>query len=111
MLTQLMTKPAFGGLGQKPLSPILPLLWIHRLIADLNSRSACSTSSGLENLEQQFQIEFEVRLQTKTAEILLMFFILQSFHVHTQGLLQDQLSLRLSSFFNFALKNYISLHS
>lgn len=40
-----------------------------------------------------------------------MVFILQSFHVYTQRLLQDQLSLRLTAFFNFGLKNYISLHS
>jgi len=48
MLTQQMTKPGFGGLGQKTLFPILPVLQLDRSIADFNSGSTCSTGSGLE---------------------------------------------------------------
>lgn len=59
MLTQQMTKTALGGLGQKHLFPVLLVLRLHRSIADSNSGNACSTSYGLENLEQPFQWDFK----------------------------------------------------
>lgn len=80
-------------------------LWFHRSIGDLNSASVCCTSSGMESSKNHSS----ETLCQNSRNIAHGFHSLElsCSHPRCVNKMQEQLPLRLTSFFKFGLKNYI----